>query len=508
MQYGRKIIYTDVEEVNETNILSILQDALPVHEENAEDYRELVKYEKGDVDNPRQKLTRPEIDNWVFENLPHEITNFWTGFGWANPITLVQSSTNKDEDIEKADAITLLNKYYNVQNIKTKTQQLGRDVVISSMGYTFVWINTDWQYGDSPFTIDVLSPEYTFVVRSNYYPDHRIVLGVTYREDNEGNQFFTCFTKDRRYEVVKSSSTNSDGDEFGEIEKNEMNAIKMIPIVEWIYDYDRMGAFEREIDEIVGIGMLVSDFLNDTEQNTNAMFWGNDIDFPVDENGKEIRPGNGEWLLTQTTKDGTQPKIEPIVMDYNYSGIMDEITSRTNRVKERCNLPQRNDNSGGSTGIAMSDATGWTHSEIQAQKQDRIKDGSKMQEIRCVLSACRENANAEVDENLLNLMPIDIETSFKRQKNYEMVTKINTYATGVSHGLDPKHMADTINLFDDPQQVAEDSKPYTDRYLASVFGENSNNTGDTETAPNAEGDISDQIGNSSNIDGIRIGQEV
>ena len=99
----------------------------------------------------------------------------------------------------------------------------------------------------------------------------------------------------------------------------------------------------------------------------------------------------------------------------------------------------------------------------------------------------------------------DVKVSIKRQKTYEMTTKINAYATGVSHGIYYEDMLNAINLFDDPQQVAENSRKTTDEYLKSIFNKTNEAVGGMdEESPNADRldqDKSDQISNSPKIDG-------
>jgi pyocin large subunit-like protein len=63
-----------------------------------------------------------------------------------------------------------------------------------------------------------------------------------------------------------------------------------------------------------------------------------------------------------------------------------------------------------------------------------------------------------------------------------------------------------INFFDDPQQVAENSKESFKAYLDSVFkGNNQPVGGEDEQKPNADrlqADESDQVSNSPNVDGM------
>ena len=212
-------------------------------------------------------------------------------------------------------------------------------------------------------------------------------------------------------------------------------------------------------------------------------------------------------MVTNTTQDGKTPFINPIAIAYDYNGMLNQFAFRTSRIKEKCNVPSRNDNSGGSTGIAMSDATGWTNAEVEAGRQDLIKDSCKMEEVKVALSAIKKSPYVPSDSPLRDLRYSDTKANISRQKNYEMASKINTYATGVSHGLAPEHMIPAINFFPDPQQVISDSKPFIERYLKSAFNEQSNTSNtDLEKKPNAdrlEQDYSDQIGNSPMLDSDR-----
>ena len=198
-----------------------------------------------------------------------------------------------------------------------------------------------------------------------------------------------------------------------------------------------------------------------------------------------------------------------MAIEYDYTGMLNNIITRRALILQKCNVPSRNDNSGGSTGIAMSDATGWTQAEVDATRQDQIKDGCKIKEIKIVLKAIKKCPELPQDSVLRNLRHTDVKTCIKRQKTYEMTTKINAYATGVSHGIYYEDMINAINLFDDPQQVAENSRETTRKYLERVFDKQKNNPvgGMEEEKPNADRidqDKSDQESNSKMIGGTNV----
>ena len=61
---GRRVIYTDVEEITDGNVVSVLQKALAIHLQNRAEIDYLYRYYKGDQ--PilyRRKEVRPEINN-------------------------------------------------------------------------------------------------------------------------------------------------------------------------------------------------------------------------------------------------------------------------------------------------------------------------------------------------------------------------------------------------------------------------------------------------------------
>lgn len=499
MQIGRYEIFTDEKEITQKNIIEVLQKAIAIHEKNRNRIEFLLKYDAGEQPILRKKTYRSDIDCTCIDNVANEITEFNLGFKWAFPITLVQ----RGNDSSKAEAISWLNNYYETQSIREKTQRLGRYIEICGIGYSFV--DKAPQGSICPFKVEVLDPMYAFVVRSNYYIDKRIVLGVVYRQDAEGNRHFTCFTDKLRFEIENiydvKNGEKVEKSKWNEANRSgEINPLGMVPIIEWYRGHDRMGCFERQISEMDNLNLLVSDFTNDVEQNTQAIWHTNDVDFPTEkivrEDGTEVetvrRPKSNDWMQTFTTQDGKTPFVKPLSIEYDYTGMLNNIITRRSLILQKCNVPQRNDNSGGSTGIAMSDATGWSAAETSASKQQNITECCKMEEVKAVLKAI--SLSTGYDE-LKSLTEMDIQPSIKRQKNYELTTKVNFFATAVSHGIHGLQALKAMNAFEDVNQVWEDSKELIEKYQDSIFNKQ-------ETAKDRlDGDYSDQVKNSPSLKG-------
>lgn len=528
MSIGRKILYTDVPEITYDNVLDVVRRAFGQYQSNVSDINRLLDFESGNQPLQRKepKKYRPDIDCVCIDNVAHEVVEFKLGFDWGNPITLVQRGEKDSGTQEESLAISLLNECYDAENNKSKTQKLARFIEICGIGYTYVETRKkdEWQEGDSYFSLSVLDPRYAFVIYSSRYIDQRPMLGVTFRHDSEtGNNYFTCFSKDRRFEilnlqeVINGSVVEQKGTWKHDTRSGEENSLGKIPVIEYIRSYDRTGAFEHQISECNNLNLALSNFANDIEQNTQAIFRTNDVDFPKiiikDEDGNETevtkKLKTGDVLQTYTTPDGKTPIFEAVAIDYDYTGMLNYIQMARARILQKCDVPSRAENASNITGKATDTATGWEAAENSANKKQSIIEGCKMQEVDVVLAAIKISLVINEDNPMLKLRRIDMQASIKRQKNYEMTTKVNFFATAVSHGIYGLHALRQMNAFEDVNQVWEDSKPTIEAYQKSIFEKSSTNKGEGgegEQKPNSdrlEQDLSDQIINSPQIDADR-----
>lgn len=517
MQIGRRILYCDVERITTSNVIDVLANAMSDFLANANDCDKLLNIEAGYMPIQREKTVRSDIDIQTVDSVANEITEFKRAYHWGIPITLVQRGEKDSGSEIEADAIALLNECFSAESLGKKQNTLGRFVEICGIGYTLIDIKTNWVEGDSYFQYETLDPRFAFVVRSSRYADHRIMLGVTFRVDSQGNKYFTAWSVDRRYEILCGKITNGEEETEEWINRSrsgERNPLGIIPIVEWERSPDRMGVFEREIPEMERLNLIISDIANDIDQETQMIWHANDVEFPkkLDENGNPTneaeKPKSNDWINTFTSRDGKTPFIKPLSAGYNYEGLLKNYTSTRSLILQRCYTPQRNSTSGGSSGTAMESASGWSAAEQVANAQQLLMESSKLDEVRIAIQAIKKNPNVPADSSLLKLRYMDVKPNVMRNKTYELSTKINAFATGVSHGIAPQHMIKVVNMFDDPNQVITDSKPYMERYLKSIYDkQNEAVGGEGEEKPDSDRtmqDKSDQINNSPLIESISI----
>lgn len=504
MQIGRKVITTDVEMITTENVVDVLANAYADFLTNANDCERLLRIDAGIMPLEREKKVRADINVQTVDNVLNEITEFKKAFHWGIPFTFIQRGTHDSGNENEVDAISELNECYAAENLGKKQNALGRFVEICGIGYTFVDIKPNWLEGDSYFQYETLDPRYAFVIRSSRYADHRVMLGVTFRKDSKGNMYFTAFSDKRRYEITCGVITN--GDEVKEewiqgSRSGELNPLGVIPIIEWERSPDRLGVWEREIGEANRLNLILSDIGNDIDQETQMIWHTNDVEFPqkIDENGNPTgeyeKPRSNEWISTFTSRDGRQPFIKPLSTNYNYEGLLKNYLQARAMILQRCYKPQLNDNSGGSTGVAMSDATGWSAAEQIANAQQLIMESSKMEEVRVVLQAIKKNPHVPADNPLLKLRYMDVKANILRSKNFELTVKTNAFANLVSHGVFGLHALKVCNMFEDTMQVWADSQELIEQYQDKTFGE--------KEEVQQSSDLPEfQIGNSPNIDGM------
>lgn len=516
---GRRVIYTDAESITEDNVIQELQNAMITHTANVIDMDYLVNFEKGVQPLQRVKKIRSDIDIKVVDNVVSEITEFKVSYCLGNPITYIQRGDRTGGEKVNTDAIYALNEMLDAEESYATDQETERMKQICGIACQFVDIKRDYEDGDATFDLAALDPRTSFVVYRNDALKRKM-MGVTFRTEINGDRHFTVFTKDRRYEIdnmskiVNGSKRKKENVwDFGN-RSGEINPLGAIPIVEFQRSYDRMGCFERVISLQNALNITESDFLNGIAQETQSIWWGNDLNFPEDDNGNPIVPATGQWILSASNGNG-DPKIQPLNINAERSSILNDIQYKRDTIKSQCFVPTTSDPGGGSTGTAYSMSSGWQNAEIQAAKEELLIRKAKMEVADLILRAIKRSPDTPSDSPLMELTTGDLRPSITRNKTYDMATKANTLATLVSHGVAFQHALRVVELFPDVNLVYEDSKETIKKYIDKVYATQQNqpgasNNGNTQmkdTEKRNQQDSSDQGSNSPFVNSLRTDKD-
>lgn len=520
---GRHTLQTPVRAITKDNVIPVIQSVMAKFRENAGDCQFLLEYKSGTQPLVRksEKKVMPWIDNEVVDNVAKEVTEFWCGFGWSTPITYVRRGDCEDTDGRKTEGIKLLNNSFSETGSEGDLQRLADFIETCGICYTLVDFNKEWEEGESYFTKDVLDPRNAFVVRSSYYSDRRIMLGVTFRYDDKGNIFMTAYSKDNVFDIVGDKIVNSTAKDFdaGNFSFRQTNYSGMpnplgrVQVCEWIRSVDRTGVFESQISSLDNLNLLLSNISNGVQEGIEAIWWGNNIEFETytytDEDGNEQtairRPQSGEWLVTQSPRDGGTPTVQPLVLDYHLGDMRDNYLSQRTLILQKCHVPQRNDNSGSSSGLAVESASGWQDAETQAGAQETITISCAKAELKVVFAALRESPDISPDNPMLTVLASDIEPCVRRPKNFELTVKTNAFCALLAKGVSIEDALAAAPLVPDPAQFITRSGEGIRKYQEANVWKTETIEVDEETRPFP--DISDQIAQSPNLDGLSTGED-
>lgn len=512
-QLGRARIYTDVDRITADNVISVLQDAVPIHERNAQAMAYLLRYEKGDQPLKRKKVVREDINIEVADNIANQIVEFKLGYNWGNPITFVQRGNrdmNGNPPKADDDAISVLNEMNDAEAMFAKDQELARFVEICGIGYQMIDVKREYD-GASVFDVYVPHPLYSFVVYRNDIAETPM-MGVTFRRLATGDTYYTCITADTRFEIKNIYEfVNGEGGKresvwsFNSLRPRylgDKNPLGLIPIVEFVRAYDRMGCFERQITDMDALNIEVSDFANSVAQNTQELWWGNDFEFPKDKNGNTVSPKSGQWVLTKTLANGSKPLIQPLSSTFDYEGVQANIESKRNTILQKCYVPLQTDPGGGSTANAMSLSSGWSAAENSALKEEQIIRRSKMAVLALELAAINLRSYWLDEGPVTKLKLSDVVPKFTRLKTYDLGTKTNSMIAMIKAGINGRVAMQTVDLFPDVAQAWNDSREMIEKFQESLVKKE-------EPKPVSDGremaDQTDQTGNSPILDGMKTG---
>ncbi len=441
---GRRVIYTDETEITLKNIAKIINDTMPVHEENREEIRMLNCYEKGDQ--PvfyRVKDIRPEINVKANANYATQIKTFKVGYEFGSPITFVQRGK---QDYRKSDStqddlrIAKLNEMFFEQKKQSKDVKLAEDFKVGGLGYMMAYPKKK-KKGISPFDLIVLNPMNTYVIRYNDAYQEK-AAAVTYIPKKDGSKKITVYTDEWIFE----------GESFTGKYRKTANQIGIIPIVEFVNNYNRQGCFETVIPLMDALNITNSDRVNDVVQYVQSILWLHNC--KVDEDQKQELV-NGGFIQTKTTADGREAKVTYVTSPLNQGEVQTLVDYMYNQILEIAGVPGREASTGGNTGSAILLSNGWQIAETQAKAMELIFGDAETELLEVVLEIIKNTPDMPDDLKTLGLS--DVMPKFSRNKTYELTSRVNSMVTMINAGIDPNKAISVVDIFDDSQQVAIDS---------------------------------------------------
>ena len=519
---GRKRIYTDEWYIDEKNVIKVLQLTMMWHEQNAQEMRFLLDYEKGYQPLRRTKTVREDVNVEAIDNIANQVVVFKQGYIWGNPILYIQrgnkdlSGEDEEGNTQQDLGITMLNEMNEIEYAQTKDQELARFVEICGVGYQMVDIRPKFD-GLSAFDLMTLNPLFTYCIYRNNARQDKLAAVTFHRDIYSGDTWFTVFTPDKRFEIknmtqmVDAAGNKVDVDRW-ELQRDPVtglsyyvNPFSKIPIAEFNRAADRTGCFERQISDMDALNIESSDFVNLFCQSVQEIWWGVDFELPKDPTtGKSIKAKNGEWVMTKSISGG-KPDLKPLHSDIDFDGIQQNLTTRRELILQKCYVPLQTEPGGGSTGSAMSMSSGWAAAEAAAAMEEQMLFRGKMEIVQLEILAINKITGIEKDSPLLRLKPSDVKPQFTRNKTYDLVSKVNSMVTMIKSGVHGRVAMETVNLFPDVAQAWADSKEVIEKYQEALV--NKADASRVASEDRAGSDTADQLSNSPIINTYPGGQK-
>lgn len=399
---GRRKILTNAREITEDNVKAVLSDALSVHMQNAHEITYLWNYYRGRQDiRSKQKYVRENINNKVTVNRANEIVTFKTAYLLNEPIQYV--SAGSGDGVSKK--ITQLNEYMRAEN----KDSLDKEIVdwMHICGVAVRLVLPDAETGDvygSPFNVYTLDPREAFVIYSSTI-GRKPLAGVIIQTDENDEQYYVVYT-DKMYFKVTKDGIDSRGHVLG-----------YIPLIEYVNNMARMGAFESVISILNNINNLESNAVDSIQDFVNGfdVFQNCDI---ADGDYSDLGIG-GKAVKIKTVTQGMEAKVYRIASELSQQGVQTRIDNATDEYLTICGMPNRNGGSSTSdTGQAVIFRDGWSEAESRAKDTEKLFKRSERQFLRIVLNICRSVSDG------LDIDLKDIEINFARKSLNNLQSKI------------------------------------------------------------------------------------
>lgn len=437
---GRRKIKTYASEINIGNVLEIFEESLAYHAVNAAEIDYLWRYYKGQQDiRHKQKFVRENINEKVTVNRANEIVTFKSAFFLTEPIQYI-SHGGKDRVFK---LVNQLNEYMRSAGKESCDKSIVDWMHICGVGERLV-LRPDAD-STAPFSLFSLDPRKAYVIYHDGIGE-KPLAGVILGKDEEGNNQADIYTKTTHFLIKGDQVTVLASPQYGGI-----------PLVEYLNNEARMGAFECVLSLLNNINLLESNAVDSIEDFVNG--------FDVFQNC-EIEDGTysqlaigGKAVMIRTVMQGMDAKVYRVSSEINQSGVQERINDMTDAYIEICGLPNRNGGSSTSdTGTAVLYRDGWSEAASRAADTEVMFRKSEVEFDRIVLNICR-NQQIEVPEIT------EFEPEFPRGNLSNMQSKVQVLCEMLNNPkIHPKYAFSMSGIFDDAEEAYRVSDEYFKKY--------------------------------------------
>ena len=458
--FGRRQIFSTTEDIDSGNIVTLLNELLTMHCLNMLEMDYLYWYRRGlQPILSREKIVRPEINNRIVENHAAEIVAFKNGYFLTQPAFYI----SRVEDANTSNKVRKLNEYLYLSGKQQADNLIVDWFHTVGIGNAYVRSNDDPYI---PYRAYALDPRTSFVAYSRA-PGNEPVLGVNIAVIGEGTSgmsdvVFDVFTRKRIFKISGGltsriiTGTPIVATAIQALSESE-NVIGEIPIIEYQYENNRMGAFEGVIPLMDTINAIQSNRMDGIEQFIQSLMIFYNCQLGEDENGNQITPSYirqaGAIFLKSIGMDKADLKILSEQLDQTQTQVF--VDNLYDKILTICGMPTttKGGSSTSDTGAAVLYRDGWYQADTFARNTEDLFKVSNRRFDRVVMKIL--NSKTDLDLNLQ-----DFELQFVRNETANILSKTQAAMNLKELGFSPELAFARSGVSNDPVSDVENSREY------------------------------------------------
>lgn len=453
--FGRRDIFTAVDDLDETNVLDEVNSALVFHLQNVWEEEYLYWYRRGLQPIIHRKKDRNEfILNKVIENHADEITTFKNGYFLMEPAFYVSRRNGVKSKVDK------LNEYLYRSGKQTADNELADWFHMVGKAALYVKPTDD---PDIPLKAYALDPRSAFVVYS-LRPGKKPVFAVNMVID-EDVVHIDVFTKERIFRLTgavtgrKTTPYPKYNAIANYVDAVEVNRLGHIPIIEYRYNSVNMGAFEPVITILDAINNIQSNRVDGVEQFIQSIAIAVNCQFDDDTTAADIRKA-GMIALKSIGENKADFKILSEELDQEQTEtLVNDLYEQALRI---CSMPltTKGGRSTSDTGSAVIFRDGWEQAGSAARNTEDLFKESNRYFDEILIDVLRT-------KGIVDVKAIDFKLNFVRNETANIQSKAQSLQTMLAAGMAPELAFAKSGISNDPVSDVKIS----DKYLRMIWGD-------------------------------------
>ena len=484
--FGRRKIYTAVEEITSDNVLDVVNEALAVHMMNVAEMDYLYWYRRGmQPILMRKKEIRPEICNKVLVNNADMVVTFKNGYFLTSPVSYI---SRKKEDVT-AEEVKKLNEFLYTSGKQAADNEVCDWFHTVGVGVIYCEPNKDDEDAKvRPMSVYALDPRSACCVYS-LRPGNKPVFGMNIVTKDK-DVYIDVFSETLVFKLMgtmtpeKVTPRPNPLTAAYQVVSIEPNMIGRVPIIEYTYKSTRMGAFETAIPLMDAINTAESNRLDTVEQTVQNLMVMYNCELPDDMTANTIRQ-NGLIVLTSTNDNKADVKLMSESLDQTQTqATIDDLYEQ---MLEKCGVPS-SVRDGGSTSDnvgAVYLRSGWAMADTDARNtEDLYRASNRLFDDVFLRVLKRRGLVGDIDI-------ADFDVTFIRNSLNNLLVKSQAALNMKTLGFSPELAFAKSGLSNDPISDVEASRKYIDMMWVSpnvrVLDENRNETVNENANENVNG---------------------